>query len=249
MRPVEDQRQNNLWDGRQVKRATDENYKANRPRILKIAAAVDRLARPAASGAIRVLNIGAGDARLEGLLIDRSYDVHMLDPSEDVVDFVRKKYKLDDTKVRRGWSQQIPFEDGAFDFVVMSEVLEHLSDGVLRRTLDEVHRVLSGGGYFLGTVPDNEDLSANSYRCLHCGKVSHRVGHEWTFTGSTLRETLSSRFDVLEITRFRGMHMNWRGLVYFYWIDFPYKVARMLKPEVRAPHQIVFNLFFSCRRS
>jgi len=245
---VDTERQKMLWDRRQLKRATDDNYKANRRRLEKIAAVIGKLAGSRPRGEIRVLNIGAGDARLEGMLLDKGYDVHLIDPSESIVDFVRDKYGLDKTKVQCGWSQDIPFADDRFDFVIMSEVVEHLDDGVMRSTFDEVRRVLKTGGYFLGTVPDNEDLSANTYRCLRCGKTSHRVGHERSFTAPALRQTLQDRFEDVQVVSFRGMYMNWKGVLYHHWIDLPYKVARLVKPHVRAPHQIVFNLFFVCRK-
>lgn len=40
----------------------------------------------------------------------------------------------------------------------MSEVLEHLTDDVLERTIVEVHRVLVAEGHFIGTVPARENL-------------------------------------------------------------------------------------------
>lgn len=245
---MDTKRQDILWGNRQIKRATDESYMANRPRLNRIVAAVDKLTRPGGKDPTRILNIGAGDARLEGMLQDKGYEVYLLDPSQSIVEFVRDKYSLGEDKVRCGWSQDIPFEDGKFDFVVMTEVVEHLDDDVMHQTFGEVRRVLKTGGYFLGTVPDNEDLSANTFRCLHCGEVSHRVGHESVFTAPTLREELQKYFEVDQVASFRGMYMNWKGVLYHHWIDLPYKIARMIKPRVRAPHQIVFNLFFVSRK-
>lgn len=238
-----------LWGDRQVKRATDDSYKANRPRLKKIVAAINKLAGSGEKVSTQILNIGAGDARLEGALLDGGYDVHLLDPSQQIVDFARGAYGLDEDKIQCGWSQDIPFDDEKFDFVVMSEVVEHLDDEAMRLTFDEVRRVLKTGGYFVGTVPDNEDLSSNSFRCFRCGEVSHRVGHERSFTTTTLREELQKHFEVVRVTSFRGMYMNWKGVLYYHWIDLPYKIARSVKPQVRAPHQIVFNIFFVSRKT
>jgi SAM-dependent methyltransferase len=246
---MDDKRQNILWDERQLKRARDDTYKVNRRRLKKITATILKMTGSRSRGDVRVLNIGAGDVRLEGMLLDKGYDVHLLDPSQTIIDFARDKYGLDESKVRCGWSQDMSFEDDNFDFVVMTEVVEHIPDDVLPLALGEVRRVLKTGGYFVGTVPDNEDLSANTFRCLYCGESSHKVGHERSYTAPDLNQLLREFFEIERIYSFRGMYMNWKGIIYHHWIDLPYKVARLLKPRVRAPHQMVFNLFFVCRKA
>lgn len=45
----------------------------------------------------------------------------------------------------------LPFEDGTFDVVICSEVLEHIPD--YHSVLDEINRVLKPGGTFVATVP------------------------------------------------------------------------------------------------
>ncbi len=246
---MDTERQKNLWDKRQLKRAKDDGYKSNRKRLETIVTAIGNLAGSRNHSNCRVLNIGTGDARLEGMLQDRGYDVYVLDPSQDIIDFVREKYSLDDSKALCGWSQDIPFGAGTFDFVVMTEVVEHLSAEVMHQTFEQVQRVLTDNGHFIGTVPDNEDLARNSYRCLHCGKSAHRVGHEQSFTVLKLRNELLDYFRIVQVRSFRGMYMNRKGILYHHWIDLPYKFARRLRPDVRAPHQIVFNIFFVARKS
>ncbi len=54
--------------------------------------------------------------------------------------------------VVRGDIHRLPFGDGAFDRVIMSEVLEHLDDDA--RGLAEVRRVLKPGGILAVTVPN-----------------------------------------------------------------------------------------------
>jgi glycosyltransferase involved in cell wall biosynthesis/SAM-dependent methyltransferase len=51
----------------------------------------------------------------------------------------------------RGDGLSLPFGDGSFDKVLMSEVLEHVADD--RRALAEVHRVLRPGGVLAISVP------------------------------------------------------------------------------------------------
>jgi len=246
---MQEKRQSLLWDQRQVKRANDESYKANRKRLQQIVSTIDKLYGSLPRHDVRILNIGVGDARLERMLLDRGYDVYALDPSPQIVDLIRERYALDESKARRGWSQDLPFDDDAFDCVVMSEVIEHLAPEEMSATFVQVRRVLKRGGHFMGTVPDNEDLDSNRYTCSRCGAVSHRVGHEQSFTVPGMRVALAPYFTAVRAHSFRGMYMNWRGIVYYHWIDIPFKFARRLKPHVRAPHQIVFNIFFVARKA
>ena len=99
----------------------------------------------------RVLNIGVGSGVFERLGIARGIDVHCIDPSKRAIESLREKLGIGE-KARVGYSQEIPFGDHYFDVVVMSEVLEHLTDDVLERTIAEVHRVLAdpsrGGGIY-----------------------------------------------------------------------------------------------------
>src|SRR6185312_3250597 len=98
-------------------------------------------------------------------------------------------------KARHGYSQDIPFNDGMFDVVIMSEVLEHLTDTVIASTLTEVHRVLKPGGRFIGTVPADEKLSSEQVICPDCGKIFHRWGHVQEFSTDRLRSLLLTAFD------------------------------------------------------
>lgn len=57
-----------------------------------------------------------------------------------------------DAELLHGDAQHLPFADGSFDKVLMSEVLEHLSDD--RAALREVARVLRPGGVLAMSVPN-----------------------------------------------------------------------------------------------
>ncbi|MEM9039985.1 MAG: class I SAM-dependent methyltransferase, partial [Actinomycetota bacterium] len=51
----------------------------------------------------------------------------------------------------RGDATRLPFDDGSFDVVITSEVLEHIQDDV--SAIAEMVRVLRPGGTFAATVP------------------------------------------------------------------------------------------------
>ena len=96
----------------------------------------------------RVLNIGVGSGDLERFLQRRGVEVYSLDPSVESIARLRAELAMGD-QARQGYGQNIPFESGYFDKVIMTEVLEHLATGTLHDTLDEVRRVLKPGGKLL----------------------------------------------------------------------------------------------------
>ncbi len=160
-----------------------------------------------------VLNIGVGRGGLEALLLGRGVQVSCLDPGEKAIEVLRQRHGLGE-RAQVGYSQAMPFPDATFDVVVMSEVLEHLEDEVLARTLVEVARVLKPGGAFIGTVPADENLQEGLVMCPHCGESFHRWGHLQSFGADRLRTLLASRFGAVELQRhYFGDHrsLNLKG--------------------------------------
>ncbi|MDC1514004.1 class I SAM-dependent methyltransferase [Porticoccaceae bacterium] len=104
------------------------------------------------TGKRKVLTIGVGDLYLEKRLLRDGVDPYVVDPSEASISSVHESLHLDSNRAMVGYSQGMPFKADSFDVIVMSEVLEHLDDDVLARTIKELHRVLRKGGQFIGTV-------------------------------------------------------------------------------------------------
>jgi ubiquinone/menaquinone biosynthesis C-methylase UbiE len=91
----------------------------------------------------RVLDLGCGEQPYREV-----YGAH----AERVVavDISRRGSESTDAFVR-GSAVAIPFADSSFDFVLCSEVLEHVPDP--RRAIGEIARVLRPGGRLVLTVP------------------------------------------------------------------------------------------------
>lgn len=163
-----------------------------------------------------VLNIGVGQGKLEILLSEKAAKIFSLDPSESSIDRIRDSLGIGEGRAKVGYSQEIPFLDDTFDYVVMTEVLEHLDDDVLKASLREVRRVLKAGGKFVGTVPSDENLKDGLVVCPECGKKFHRWGHVQSFSADSLTRLLSSIFDFVEVKRRFFVHypdLNWKGKI------------------------------------
>ena len=162
----------------------------------------------------RVLNIGVGSGYLEGLLVSKGVEVSCLDPSQKAIERIAEQLGLGD-RAKVGYSQKIPFPECSFDYVIMSEVLEHLGDVDIENTLKEVNRVLCENGRFLGTVPADENLQASLVVCPCCGKRFHRWGHVQSFSKDRMFQVLEG-FDRSRVKRFSFVdfqQLNWKGKV------------------------------------
>ncbi|NWF39500.1 class I SAM-dependent methyltransferase [Mariprofundus sp. NF] len=166
------------------------------------------LAKQVAKGA-RVLNIGVGDGFLESQVLNHGAEAYSLDPSENTIKKLAAHLgDADGEHFKAGYVESIPFPDSFFDVVIMSEVLEHLSDKSLSEALQEVHRVLKPGGKFIGTVPADEDLSENSILCPCCEARFHRWGHEQSFSKQRFVEVLENNF--VNVVVRRAYFVNWK---------------------------------------
>jgi SAM-dependent methyltransferase len=161
----------------------------------------------------KVLNIGIGAGVFERLATARGLDVYSLDPSQRSIENLRDQLDLGD-KAQVGYSRDIPFSDGSFQAVVMSEVLEHLDDRTIADTIKEVERVLVPGGAFLGTVPARESLHEQAVVCPCCEAKFHRWGHQQSFDVARMRTLLNGHFvmaSVREVYFVNWSTLNWKG--------------------------------------
>lgn len=156
---------------------------------------VRQIARRAGKKRPAVLNVGVGSGHFERIALGREWDVHALDPDAAAIE----RLAALGVQGHVGYIEQMPLANEAFDFVVASEVLEHLTDAQRSAGIAEIGRVLRPQGWFLGTVPYHENLQANEVLCPCCGALFHRWGHHKSFELDTLRAELTPHFDVREI--------------------------------------------------
>ncbi len=137
-----------------------------------------------------VLNIGAGDGYLDKRAKAQGWKIYALDPDSQTIE----RLSCMGVSAFKGYIEHMPLPSLNFDFVVASEVLEHLPAKKRQVGLGEVARVLKPAGWFLGTVPHNENLMFNQVLCPKCGEVFHRWGHKTSFDVNQIHEELSLLF-------------------------------------------------------
>lgn len=164
-----------------------------------------------ASRETKVLNIGVGNGVFEKIAVSYGFDVYSLDPDNRTISRLTEDYRMKG-KAKVGYCQEIPFNDNFFDFIVVSEVLEHLSDETLAKARTEFRRILKNQGVLIGTVPARENLEKQIVVCPKCGETFHRWGHLQSFTKEKMTDWLSPEFEVKTIKeKFFWSTLNWKG--------------------------------------
>lgn len=187
---VNSARQQGIWNHFQAPQASN-CFDSARPRYLCMARRV--------AGRHRVLNIGVGAGGLERQLEQVQPGViHSIDPSLVAIQRLHRELGMG-ARAIVGVIDALPFSDGYFDAVVLSEVLEHLAPEEARRGLCEIDRVLKPGGMLVGTVPADETLSDNFVVCPCCGETFHRWGHLQSFSSDQLKRLLEERFESVSV--------------------------------------------------
>jgi SAM-dependent methyltransferase len=195
-----------LWDRIQTEQV--EIFASSRARVHHMARAV-REHGP-------VLNIGIGAGYLEQELIGWGTRIYTIDPSARSVAMLQDKLGLGD-EVCVGRAEQLPFQNDFFGAVVVSEVLEHLSDPVLEQALAEIQRVLRPGGFVVGTVPAREPLDAQTVACPSCNSQFHRWGHYQSFSRDSMRSLLNQFFSVDQVIERPFVcweSLTWKGRIF-----------------------------------
>lgn len=101
----------------------------------------------------RVLDIGCGDAGVLIAFAERGSTCAGIELDEKSLERGRLRAEEHGVRVdlRGGVAEALPWEDGAFDLVILDNVLEHVQDR--EKTLAEIRRVLAPGGLLYMVTP------------------------------------------------------------------------------------------------
>lgn len=152
-----------------------------------------------------VLDAGSGDGTIAQLLAPRARSVTCLDRNDKMVDAARARLaKVKNASVCQGDVHELPFADGAFDHVLLFNILTQATTP--GRVVIEAARVLrDGGNLAIVTLAahDHADVAAN-YRDLHAGfstsqlrRMLQKAGLAVDACDVTCREKRSPHFEVI----------------------------------------------------
>ena len=155
----------------------------------------------------RVLEVGMGD----GFLL---YSLKRVKPEVEIygVDISRKRV-VKASKALKDYggyfviadATALPFKAKAFDYLVYSEVLEHIPDNDL--VLSEAYRVLQSEGSILITVPFKQNLV--QIMCPYCHRLFNPDGHIHSYDENKLVQiTHKAGFKVVKLRGFGSWLAN-----------------------------------------
>jgi 2-polyprenyl-3-methyl-5-hydroxy-6-metoxy-1,4-benzoquinol methylase len=101
-----------------------------------------------------VLDLSCGDGDIITVLAEKDYNVQGTHFKDDDYIFDKPSAALNTATIHKGvdLTKPLPFADGSFDFVLATEVLEHLQSHA--PIVSEVGRILGEGGHFIFTTPN-----------------------------------------------------------------------------------------------
>jgi SAM-dependent methyltransferase len=106
------------------------------------------------SPVVKALDLGCGIGRHALLLAALGFDTTAVDMAEQGLAEVRRAAEAEGLSVatRAAPMTELPFVDGAFDYVLAFNVLYHGDGSVVRTAFGEIGRVLKPGGTFQATM-------------------------------------------------------------------------------------------------
>jgi 2-polyprenyl-3-methyl-5-hydroxy-6-metoxy-1,4-benzoquinol methylase len=120
---------------------------------------------PKKGGKKRILDAGCGPGLHSSILKKKGFDVYSIDIDKEKVKFLKKSpFKL---KVYQGDITNTNFKKGFFDYIVCSDVIEHIKND--KKAIKELSRILKKGGNLILTVPSCSQQNKDNWK---------RYGHE-----------------------------------------------------------------------
>ncbi len=153
----------------------------------------------------KILDLGCGDGYLSYLMAKEKHQVTAFDLSQNRLEKFKDLAQEYGIEQKIGDVKNTGLPDDTYDFIICSEVLEHIAE--YEKVLQEAFRILKPDGQFIVSVPHDEPRKIIT--CPHCLKQFYRNGHINRFTRQNLQESLKEHhFDVLKINAIRSKILN-----------------------------------------
>ena len=128
----------------------------------------------------KILDIGSGGGWSVSEL-SKNGQLFLIDLSQKNL----KTIKLDsNAQAAVGDAIQLPFKENCFDYVIISEVLEHINNPA--QAILDAFRVLKKGGKIIISTPYNEKI--RYYLCIHCNQMTPANAHLHSFNITSMQE-------------------------------------------------------------
>lgn len=139
-----------IWNSRWATEQGRADWLKPEPDVMSVTEALMRRS----GDRLKVLDLGCGVGRHALYFASLGFDVTAVDMAESGLDQVRRAADAARLTITTGVvpMTELPFEDGAFDYVLSFNVIYHGDGNVVRSSLAEIARVLQPGGTYQGTM-------------------------------------------------------------------------------------------------
>lgn len=148
----------------------------------------------------KILEVGCGTGAMVNELAGRGYSVIGTDISQEAIKYGRQKYP--GLSLEAGPAQRLPYPPEMFDLVISFDVFEHIPQ--IDEHLQEVHRVLRPGGYYLFQTPNK--YSNILFETLKSRSLGWRRYHPSLHTAGALRRRLGRHHFSAEFVKMNTMN-------------------------------------------
>ena len=153
-----------------------------------------------------ILDVGSSTGTNLKMLEDGKYNNYIgIDISNNAIKLSKKR----GFKIRKGNILNIPYPNGTFDFIIASDILEHIDND--KKGFNEIFRVLKKGGFCIITVPMNKYLWGPQ------DKISH---HKRRYSIESLKKLINHK----EENNFKVIKSHYFNFILF----FPILVTRLI---------------------
>ena len=184
----------------------------------------------------KILDVGCG----RGFLLEKLKRVAQvgtqfvgLDISPKLVEIARENNP--EARIDVGDAEAMSYKDNEFDFVFMTEALEHMQD--FRKSLSEVKRILKPGGIFIVTVPNRDWASYDFYDKIRNHALQPIDDHYFRYE------------EIMGLLKEQGLEIvKEKGLDNLYYYGWKHKVEELVAFLVPSLNRKMKRLIFKCRK-
>jgi ubiquinone/menaquinone biosynthesis C-methylase UbiE len=151
----------------------------------------------------KILEVGCGEGLTVAGLNLNGYEAYGVEPNEK---YVKNAYNIleinniDKNKIKQGFSENMPFKEEEFDYVVSFQVLEHVGD--VFKTFQEIERVLKTNGETLHFAPNYNSFREGHFHVFMLPFMSKKNFYYWLKLLNLLTKKKMLRFSYLDHLNF-----------------------------------------------
>ncbi len=129
-----------------------------------------------------ILDVGCGSAWVAKTFCSKGYQVVSFDISEKNTQEALKRYPSDNHAAVAGDIFSLPFRKGSFDYIIASEIIEHVTEP--DTFVKNLFVILKPGGILVVSTPYKEKIEYSL--CIHCNRPTPHSAHLHSFDENKL---------------------------------------------------------------